>query len=163
MILRRIFAGSMAVLVLSVSALAAACDVSCAFASMISDCHSEQTVSQDAAPGGMKMDGMAMAGMTMPEMADAQSQQSGFAILQANAGHHPTIGEMGPCERQGCDNNSAVSATSRRSGNSHFHSVLAATETPHADSALPLIRGARDAIAPDPVRDASPLHLGLRI
>ena len=153
----------MVAVLLSVSALAAACDVSCAFASMSSDCHSEQTVSQDTAPGGMKMDGMTMAGMTMPEMADRQDQPSVAAILQAKAGHHPVLGEMGPCEGQGCDNNSAVSAKSSRSGSSHFHSLSAATESPRADDVFPFIRGARDATAPDDVRDASPLHLGLRI
>ena len=46
MMIRRIFAGSIVALLLSVSSLAAACDLSCAFASMNSDCHSQQAESK---------------------------------------------------------------------------------------------------------------------
>ena len=160
--IRRIFAGSMGALLLSVTSLAAACDVSCAFASMSSDCHANQTESQDLAPGGMTMDGMAMAGMTMPEMAKSEDQQAVPAISRLKASH-PSIGEMGPCERQSCDNGSAIFAKTTRSGDSHFHSILAIAETPRADGALTLIRDARDDIATYQVRDGSPLHLRLRI
>ena len=85
MMIRRIFTGSIVVLLLSASSFAAACDVSCAFAAMNSDCHSEQTKSQDMAPGGMKMDGMAMAGMTMPGMANGENQQAIPAISRLKA------------------------------------------------------------------------------
>src|SRR5271169_1386433 len=109
MMIRRIFAGSIAALLLSVTSLAAACDVSCAFASMRSDCHAKQTESQDSAPGAKTMDGMAMAGMTMPEMANGEDQHAAPAISQSKASH-PSVGEMGPCERQACDNGSAIFA-----------------------------------------------------
>ena len=85
MMIRRIFAGSIVALLLSVSSLAAACDLSCAFASMNSDCHSQQTESQDSASGGMNMDGMAMAGMTMPEMASSEGQQAVPAISRVKS------------------------------------------------------------------------------
>lgn len=162
MIIRRIFAGSIVALLLSVSSFAAACDVSCAFAAMSSDCHSQQTESQDLAPGGMKMDGRAMAGMTMPEMAKSEDQQAVPAISRLKASH-PSIGEMGPCEKQACDSGSAVFAKTTRSGDSHFHSILAIAETPRADGALTLIRDARDDIATYQGRDGSSLHLRLRI
>jgi hypothetical protein len=162
MMIRRLFAGSIAALLLSVTSLAAACDVSCAFASMSSDCHAKQTKSQDSAPGGMTMDGMAMAGMTMPEMANGEDQQAAPAISRSNASH-PSIGEMGPCEKQACDNGSAVSAKTARSGDSHFKSILGVAETPRADGPLTLFRDARDDIATHHVRDGSPLHLSLRI
>jgi hypothetical protein len=160
--IRRIFAGSIAALLLSVTSLAAACDVSCAFAAMSSDCHAKQTESRDSEAGGMTMDGMAMAGMTMPEMAKSEDQQAVPAISRLKASH-PSIGEMGPCERQSCDNGSAIFAKTTRSGDSHFHSILAIAETPRADGALTLIRDARDDIAKYQVRDGSPLHLRLRI
>jgi hypothetical protein len=159
---RRIFAGSVVALLLSASSLAAACDLSCAFLSMNSDCHAEQTESQDSAPDGMKMDGMAMAGMTMPEMASGGERQAVSANSQARASH-PSIGEMGPCEKQACDNGSAISATTARSGNSHFHSILAASETPRDLGALKLFHDARDDVATHHVRDASPLQLSLRV
>lgn len=162
MMRRRIFAGSIAALLLSVTSLAAACDVSCAFASMSSDCHAQQTESQDVAPGGMTMAGMAMAGMTMPEMASGEDQPAVPAISRSKASH-PSIGEMGPCERQTCDNGSAIFAKTTRSGDSQFHSLLAVAETPRADDALTLIRDARYDIATYHDHYGNPLHLSLRI
>ncbi len=162
MMIRRIFAGSIVALLLSVSSFAAACDVSCAFAAMSSDCHSEQTKSQDVAPGGMKMDGLSMAGMTMPGMANGEDQQTVPAISRLKASH-PSIGEMGPCEKQACDNGSAVFEKTTRSGDSHFHSILAIAETPRADGVLTLLRGARDEIATYQGHDGIHLHLSLRI
>jgi hypothetical protein len=160
--IRRIFASAIVVLLMSVSSLAAACDLSCAFASMNSDCHTEQTESQDSAPNGMKMDGMAMAGMTMPEMASGLDPQAVSTISRTRA-NHLSIGEMGPCEKQACDNGSAISANTARSGNSQFHSILAATETPRDDGALSLFHDARDDVATHHVLDGSPLQPSLRI
>ena len=160
--IRRIFAGSIVALLLLVSSLAAACDVSCAFASMNSDCQSVQTESQKSAPGEMKMDGMAMAGTTMPELAGGEDQQTDFSAALANIGH-PSIGEMGPCEKQACDDNSAVSAKTSSSIDSHIHSILVVTETLLAAGALTSFHDARDDISPYRVRDRSPLPLSLRI
>ena len=162
MMIRRTFAGSIVALLLSVSPLAAACDLSCAFAAMKSDCHSQQTESQDLTSGGMKMDGMAMAGMTMPETAQSEDQPAVSAVSQTKA-IHPSIGEMGPCERQACDSSSAVSAKSSRSADSHLYSIPAVTDTSRASNALSLFHGARDSIATFHVRDGSPLHLSLRV
>jgi hypothetical protein len=162
MMFRRVFAGSIVALLLSVSSFAAACDVSCAFAAMSSDCHSQQTETRDSVVGSMKMDGMAMAGMAMPGMANGKDQQAVSAISQLKASH-PSIGEMGPCERQACDSGSAVFAKTTRSGDSHFQSIFAVSETPPADRALVFIRDARDEIAMHQVRDGIPLHLSLRI
>src|ERR1700683_4458294 len=127
MMIKRIFAGSIVALLLSAASLAAACDISCAFASMNSDCHSGKTEPPDSAAGGMKMDGMEMAGITMPEMAGGEGQQAvNTAALAIIA--HPSIGEMGPCQKQACDNGFAVSAKTTRSVDSHSHSPLAVTE-----------------------------------
>jgi hypothetical protein len=162
MMIKRIFVGSIVTLLLSVSSLAAACDLSCAFPSMSADCHSEQTEPQDSLSGGMKTDGMAMAGMTMPEMGSGASQQTVSAISRTNS-NHPSIGEMGPCERQTCDSDTPVSARMTRSIDSQFHSILANTETPRANCAPTLFHDARDDIAQYRPGDRSPLHLSLRI
>jgi hypothetical protein len=162
MMIRRIIAGSIVALLLSVSSLAAACDLSCAFPSMSADCHSEQTETQDSSSGGMKMDGMAMAGMTMPEMGRVANQQSFSANSRINASH-PSIGEMGPCERQSCDSDTPVSARLTRSFDSQFHSILANPETSRANCAPTLFRDARNDIAHDRQNDGSSLHLSLRI
>jgi hypothetical protein len=159
---RRIFAGSIVALLLSVASLTAACDLSCAFASMNSDCHSAQTESQDSAAGSMKMAGMEMAGMTMPETAGGDGQQAVTAAALPSVAH-PSIGEMGPCEKQNCDNGPAVSAKTTRSVDSHSHSFLAVAGAPRADDALTIFHDARDDVASYPIRDASPLHISLRI
>jgi hypothetical protein len=162
MMIRRIFAGTIVALLLSVASLTAACDLSCAFASMNSDCHSAQTESQDAAVGGMKMDGMEMAGMNMPETAGGDGQQAVSAAALPSVAH-PSIGEMGPCEKQNCDNGSAVSTKTTRSVDSLSHSLLAVAGAPCADDALTMFRGARYDVASFPIRDGSPLHISLRI
>jgi hypothetical protein len=160
--IKRIFAGSIVALLLSVTSLAAACDVSCAFASMNSDCHSQQMESQGSAPGGTTMDGMAMDGMKMPEMAGGEDQQSVSPERGPKAGH-PLIGEMGPCEKQACSDGSAVSAKTPRFVDSHVHSILVICEISHADIARPFFHDTRDDAAPFRALDGSPLHLSLRI
>jgi hypothetical protein len=162
MLTRRILAGSIVALLLSVSSLAAACDLSCAFPSMSADCHLEQTEPQNSLSGSMKMDGMAMAGMTMPEMGSGASQQTVSAISRTNAGH-PSIGEMGPCERQSCDSDSAASAMTTRSIDSHFHSNPVLAETPGANCAPALFHDARDDLARYLPSVGSPLHISLRV
>jgi hypothetical protein len=160
--MRRLFAGSIVALLLSVSPLAAACDISCAFASINSDCHLQKTESQDSASAAMKMDGMAMDGMTMPETAQSESQQASSTISRAIA-NHPSIGEMGPCEKKSCDSDSADSAKANRSYAPRRDFVPAIIEIHLADSAPSIFHDARDDIATHHVRDGSPLHTSLRI
>jgi hypothetical protein len=160
MTIRRIFAGSIVAVLLLVPPLAAACDLTCAFPSMSADCHSQRTESQDTASGGMKMDGMAMAEMPMPEM--GQGQQTESVATGAIAGH-ASIGEMGPCERQSCDNGVSVSARANRFGDLQFHFLVATDRTPRANGASNLIHDAQDDVARDRSHDASPLPLSLRI
>lgn len=162
MMIKRILAVSIVAILLSVSSLAAACDLSCTFASMKSDCHSQKNDTRDSMAGGMNMDGMAMAGMTMPEMDGGEAPLMLSPISRTRTGH-PSIGEMGPCERQTCGNSSADSAKTSRSPDSHFNSVSAITETLHTNFASPLIHDARDDVGTSPVRDRSFLHLSLRI
>jgi hypothetical protein len=159
---KRICAGSIVTLLLSVSPLAAACDLSCAFATMNSDCHIQEVETQDSATSDMKMDGMAMGGMTMPEMAQSESQQAVSTISRAIS-NHPSIGEMGPCEKQSCDSDSAISAKASRPFAPQYDLVLATFEIPLADGAPPIFHGARDDIAAHHFRDEDPLHLSLRI
>jgi hypothetical protein len=162
MMTKRIFALSIVAILLSVSSLAAACDLSCTFASIKSDCHSQKNESRDSMSGGMNMDGMAMAGMTMPEMAGGEVPLTLSPISRTRASH-PSIGEMGPCERQTCGNSSADSTKTSRSADSHLNSVSTITETLHTNFASPIIHDARDDVGTYPVRDGSLVHLSLRI
>ncbi|HEY2647123.1 MAG TPA: hypothetical protein VGI34_09115 [Candidatus Acidoferrales bacterium] len=146
MILRRIFACSVLALLLSATSLGAACDVSCAFASMSADCHSQQSATELDASGAIKMDGMEMAGMEMPDM-DGDLGHQAVSTISETMRHHASIGEMGPCEKHACDSSSAVSAKTNGSSDTHFHIALAVTGTSQADYAQTLFRGARDDIA----------------
>jgi len=160
--IRRIFAGTIVALLLSVSSLAAACDLSCAFASMNSDCHAQRAETQDAESGGMQMDGMAMDGMTMSGMAHNPEQKSASAI-SAVMPNHPSIGEMGPCEKQSCDGDTAVSAKASHSLPTQHNLILTIVENPRVVSVAPFIRDARDDIARRAFQDGCPLRISLRI
>lgn len=157
--IRRIFAGSIVAVLLLVPSLAAACDLSCAFPSINSDCHLEQAGT--SASDGMNMNSTAMAGMTMPEMA-GDDQQAASTISRAKMAH-PSIGEMGPCEKQSCDSGSAIAAITSRSIDSHFHFVVAVAESSGHNRVPAVFHDARDSIAVNSLFDGIHLHLSLRI
>jgi hypothetical protein len=160
--IKRILAGSIVALLVCVSALAAACDLSCAFASMSSDCHSSQSQMLDSDSGGMKMDGMSMAGMTMPEMAGGAGEQTVSAAERAKTGH-ASIGEMGPCERRSCDGETAAPARASHSVLSSFHFAAAVALARHVDLGPPDFHEPREGLAHDFSRNATSIPLNLRI
>jgi hypothetical protein len=160
--IRRIFAGSIVLLLLSVSPIAVACDLSCAFAPMNSDCHSRQTRLQASPSSEMNMAGMSMAGMTMPETAGGENSRSVFAMA-GGMRNHPRVGEMGLCERQSCDNGPAVSASANLSVDFRFHSSPAFMGILRATNASTHFLDTRDDIAFHRRRAASPFHPTLRI
>lgn len=163
MMIRRVFATSIVALLLAISPLAVACDLSCAFSSMKSDCHSAQTDSRDLASVGTSMDGMNMAGMDMPETRSELNESEDSAVSPAHVAH-PSIGDMGPCEKQACDGGSAVFAKSFRLGDLHSQLHFVAARTRHAKAELALFRAARDEItAPQLSAGGSLLSLNLRI
>jgi hypothetical protein len=162
MMVKRIIAGSIVTLLLSVSSLAAACDLSCAFGGANSDCHSQETPFQDSANAGMKMDGMDMAGMTMLDISKGESQQPDSAISSPTPGH-PLIGEMGVCEKQPCYDGPAIASKTARFVDSQIHSFVAIIEAPGTEVSLPFSYDARDDIASYRPLDLNPLQLTLRI
>ena len=162
MMFRRIFAGWIVALLLPASGLAAACDVSCAFAVLNSDCNSKPAVAKAAMPGGMKMDGMAMAGMNMPDSAGGEDQQSTSELVESKASH-PQIGEMGPCERKSCWSDSAISAGPACSNNWQLLRVFASAGTSPTDIFLSPFHDARDALLTPPAFAATHLRSTLRI
>ena len=159
---RRILAGSVALLLLAVSALAAGCDISCSFAAMNSDCHSRHAAIQYSSSDEMTMSAMDMAGMAMPETARARTPQS-VSANRDETSSHPSIGEMGPCEHQACENSSAVSARRALLAAAHFSFVSAFLETPLGTDGSSHLHDARDDVASFPLRDASRLNRNLRI
>lgn len=159
MIIRRIFAGSIVALLLSVSALAAACDLSCAFASINSDCHAQQTETQNSPSGNMKMDGMAM-----PEMnaGDSMSQQTVSAPSRTMP-IHAAGGDMGTCERQSCDRAPVLAVKANRPAAAKSDAVCALTGFPHIASLQTTSHGARDGLARHGQVVHSPLSVSLRV
>jgi hypothetical protein len=108
------------------------------------------------------MAGMDMAGITMPEMGGSQDLQAVPAISQAKA-PHPSIGDMGRCEKQACNGGSAALAKTNGSVNPNFHSIPAGIETPRAMVAPPYFQDARQDSASHDPRSRNFLQLNLRI
>jgi hypothetical protein len=99
---RRIFTGSLTALLFCATSWASACDLSCGFESLLSNCHLSQPEARDSMPGGIKMDA-AMEGMSMAPMGDggAEDQQS-LSVASPGMVGHAAIDAMGPCGRQSC-------------------------------------------------------------
>jgi hypothetical protein len=165
MIVRRILAGFVVTLLLGVSSMAAACDLSCAFAVADSDCHSREAASQSLTDSRTAMDGMDMAGMAMPAMNKGEDLPTISDISQARAAHpaHPLISDMGPCERQSCDKGTFVSVKANRAGASRLRLAPAIASNSLADTAPPLFHDARDDVASALPSHRNSLQLNLRI
>jgi hypothetical protein len=163
---KRTIAGSIAALLLAVTSMAAACDLSCAFAMASSDCHASESTTASAgsadAMAGMDMSGMDMSGMAMPGVSDSATSPSISEMSPAKAAH-PSIGDMGPCERQSCDKGSFVFAKAGRSGTGRINSILPAAKNASDVAAPRIFYGARDDGARFPSFKASPLSTILRI
>jgi hypothetical protein len=160
--MRRILAGSIATLLLAMSALAASCDLSCAFSRADADCHARDAKLQQLPDSGRAMDGMDMAGMSMPEMAAREGQPATCEISRSRA-PHPSIGDMGPCERQSCGQITLVSANAIRSQAPRLRAIAVIAPPPSAIVTARRIHNARDDVASDrPPNESSP-PMNLRI
>ena len=164
MLVRRIFTGSIVVILLSVSSLAAACDLSCGFVSMKSDCHAQQAEPQDSSSGGMNMNGMRMAGMTMPEMSGGDSvNQQMVSASSRTMPFHAAVVDMGTCERQSCDQAPVLAAKANHSAAAQSHAVCVDTGFPQIDSLQNASHDARDGLARLAQVVHAPLSVSLRV
>jgi hypothetical protein len=120
--MKRIFAFSLTALMLSVSSLTAACDLSCGFASSWADCHTTWTEALDSAPDAASMDGMAMPGMVMVEA--VSTDQEAVSYTTQGIPDHVGLVDMSMCERQSCDQAQASAAQANRLTASHFDSIF---------------------------------------
>lgn len=161
--MKRIVAGLIVALLLAVTSVAAACDLSCAFGVADSDCHASAESSQFAMdPAAMSMSGMDMAGMAMPEIATDLGQPPSSNISRAKAAH-PTVGDMGPCERQSCEKNTFVATKAGRSSVAQVSAVQAVSDG-HAFDGIPqLLHGACDKPARIELPSANRLPRVLRV
>ncbi len=157
--LRRLFASCAAVTLLSVSSLAVACDLSCGFAQLQPDCHSTQMSAEESMPTGMAMNGMAMPGTND---ADSGGRQLVSAPSHAET-RHAVVGEMGPCERQSCDQGQAVAAKANQPGAEQFQAIFIVAGFPSASSLQATFHDARDDLVFRSHSIHSPLSISLRI
>lgn len=160
--MKRTVAGTIVALLVAVTSMAAACDLSCAFGMAESDCHSDGARAQTSMESAMDMSGMDMSGMIMPGMASYQSQPLDSTMSRTDA-THPSIGDMGPCERQSCDRGSFVATKSGRSNNAVV-SCIGPVAADSVDVAFAQsLHSARDDISQGRPFHASLLALVLRI
>lgn len=163
MALQRIGAALLVTLLACVVPLGAACDVACAFGGT-PRCHSEDsgaTVSSHPAVmmAGMNMDGR---GMPMAGMPEDHSPASSASIFSPSSRAHPSLGEMGPCERRSCsDDASGPARASAKNASDVWLQSAAARLRVSLDSAL------ADCSPPftgdSSPRDAVPLVVSLRV
>jgi hypothetical protein len=121
---RSIFAGALAAMLLCVSSLAAACDLSCGFARQRSDCHSTRMTPSESGSPEMTMADMSMPGMTMPENSGDNSI-SGQTVSPSSKGMptHAALVDMGACERQSCDQTPVLASKSNHTTFKMFEAI----------------------------------------
>jgi hypothetical protein len=160
--IKRAVAGSIVMLLLAVTSMAAACDLSCAFGFADSDCHAGAEPAHDSMDmGGMNMD---MPRMSTPGADQLQASPVASEVSQTK-GAHPSIGDLGPCERQSCDGSSFVATSAGRSNVARVSLVPAIVQNLAAAVAAQILHSPRDGIsrpAPYPYQ-GSPLPQILRI
>jgi hypothetical protein len=160
--IKRAVAGSVVMLLLAVTSMAAACDLSCTFAFANSACHGSGEPAQDSMASAMDMGGMDIAQMSMPGLEQEQASPSASEVSQTKAAH-PSIGDMGPCERQSCDGSSFVATSAGRSNAARVSLLPAIAQNLSSVVAAQILHGARDDISRPAPYPASPLTLILRI
>jgi hypothetical protein len=140
--IRGIFAVSLVALLLSVSSLAAACDLSCGFALFQSDCHLPGMAAKDSGASDMTM-----AGMRMAEKAGENStdQQMGSSPQQAMPAH-AVVADMGACERRSCDQAQALASKADHSAAAQFDTISRVAEFLSMDSLLAAFHECRNDI-----------------
>jgi hypothetical protein len=156
--IRRILAGTLVALLLCVSSLAAACDLSCGFALFRSDCHSPQMAGGESDSPDMTMAGMAMAEMA----ADTSAIQQPVTARRAMP-LHAVLVDMGACAHQSCDQAQALASKVNHPTPAQFETISIVAGFPSLESLRVAFHEARDDIAPISPIAYSCLDTSLRI
>jgi hypothetical protein len=157
--MKRIFACSLTTLLLCVSSWAAACDLSCGFASLQADCHSPQMAAKESGPPDT-----AMPGMAMPEMDRTSSMnQQVFSPSSQAMPAHAALVDMGACEHQSCDQAQALGAKGNHSTTAQLDMIWTVAGFPRTDGVQTAFHDARDTLAALSPAIHSPLSVSLRI
>jgi hypothetical protein len=157
--INRIFVGTIAVLLMCVSSLLPACDLSCGFSPFRSDCHSPQMATEESDASDMTM-----AGMTMPESAgDSPADQSVVSSISQEMPAHAAFVEMGACERQSCAQAPGIVSISIHSAAAQFEKISAVIGFPGMELTKIVFHDARDDIYPPDRAVHVSLDVSLRI
>ena len=152
--IRRIFAGTLTALLLCVSSLAAACDLSCGFAPFRSDCHSPQMTTDESQRHEMAMPETAGASSTnQPMVSSAPQSMPGHAVLT----------DMGACMRQSCDQAQALASKANHSTAGQFETVSTIAGFFQTENLRAAFHEARGGIAPLTPIVHVPLDVSLRL
>jgi hypothetical protein len=144
----------LAALLLCVSSLAAACDLSCGFALFRSDCHSPQMAAEE----------FQRPEMAMPEMAgDSFTNHLMVSPVPQSMPGHAVLAEMGACMRQSCDQAQTLTSKANHSTAGQFETVSTVSCFSHMESLRAAFHEARAGIAPLTPIVHSPLDVSLRI
>jgi hypothetical protein len=153
--IKRIFVGTLGLLLMCVSAILPACDLSCGFSAFQSDCHSPRMASADS-----DYSDMTMAGMTMPQSAgDTAADQVAISSSSHKMPAHAALVDMGACARQSCAQAPGLVSASIHSAATQFERISAVNGFPGMDLSKIVFRDDRNEISP-PDRA---LHLSLNV
>jgi hypothetical protein len=142
--IKRIFVGTIAVLLMCVSSLLPACDLSCGFSPFRSDCHSPQMAAAESDASDMTM-----AGMTMPESTgDGLADQPVISSVPQKMPAHAALVEMGACARQSCAQAPGLVSISIHSAAAQFEKISAVIGFPGMKLTKIVFHDARDDISP---------------
>ena len=157
--IKPIFVSTVAVLLMCVSSLLPACDLSCGFSLFRSDCHSPRMAAAESdAPD------MTMAGVTMPESdGDSPTNQPLVSSVPQEMPAHAALVEMGACARQSCAEASGLVSSSIHSAATQFERISAVTAFSGVELPKIIFHDARDDISPPDRAVHLSLDVSLRI
>ena len=161
---KRMLAGSIVILILAVSSMAAACDLRCGFAEAQADCHSMRMKAGDSSVAEIETRDAEMAGMAMsPEPSASLADRAAVSSALVMEMHHARIGEMGRCERHSCDEFAACILKSVRHDGSKSRITLAVVPSPVTAHLQTIAHEAGNRITLFNPGDRVPLLVALRV
>jgi hypothetical protein len=157
--IKRIFVGTAALLLMCVSSILPACDLSCGFSAFQSDCHSPRMADAESGTSDMTM-----AGMTMPESAsDNPADQPVVSSGPQEAPAHAALVDMGACAHQSCAPAPGLLSISIHSAAAQFETISAATGFSGMELSKIVFHDARDDVSPPDRAIHLSLDVSLRI
>jgi hypothetical protein len=156
--IKRIFVGTAALLLMCVSSILPACDLSCGFSAFQSDCHSPRAAAEWDASN------MTMAGMSMPESAsESPADQPVVSSVPQEAPAHAALLDTGACAHQSCAPAPGLVSISIHSAAAQFETISAAPGFSGMELSKIVFHDTRDEVSPPDRAIHLSLDVSLRI